>query len=69
MVEGVTELEAYKHLLEVAENILQSVDIDKGIILKYDALKKGIKAKIRVEREERISGEREVAGVYRMMLD
>lgn len=45
------ELDAYKHLLEVAENIMQSVDIEREILNKYDTLKKGIKAKIKYHKD------------------
>lgn len=48
MSEGMSQLEAYRHLLDVAESIIQSVDIDKQIVAKYDALKRGIKSKIKI---------------------
>lgn len=48
--EELTEAEAYKHLLEVAENIIESMDPDREIMAKYEALKKAVKSKIRFEK-------------------
>ena len=45
-MEEYTEVEAYKHLLEITENIIQSLNTQKDIINKYEALKYSILSKI-----------------------
>ena len=45
-MEQYTELNAYKHLLEVTENILYSLQPDSQILLKYESLKKAVFNKV-----------------------
>lgn len=48
--EELSEAEAYRHLLEVAENIIESMDPDREIMAKYEALKKAVRSKIKYEK-------------------
>ena len=41
-----TEAEAYKHLLSVAQNIIDSLQTDPNIINKYQTLKSALMSKI-----------------------
>jgi|JI9StandDraft_2_1071091.scaffolds.fasta_scaffold332300_1 hypothetical protein len=45
-MEEYTETEAYKHLLSVAENIIDSLQTDPNIIHKYETLKSALLNKI-----------------------
>lgn len=45
-MEEYSEAEAYKHLLSIAENILNSVQTDSNILDKYHKLKAAVLSKI-----------------------
>ena len=45
-MEEYTEVEAYKHLLEITENIIVSLNTQQEIVSKYETLKKSILNKI-----------------------
>lgn len=45
-MEEYTEVEAYKHLLSVTENIILSLSTQQEILKKYETLKKSILSKI-----------------------
>ena len=45
-MEEYSELEAYKHLLSVAENIINSLQTDPNIVDKYNKLKSALMNKI-----------------------
>lgn len=46
MIEEYSELEAYRHLLSVAENIINSLQTDPNILNKYHQLKTALLHKV-----------------------
>jgi hypothetical protein len=46
MIEEYSEVEVYKHLLSVAENIMNSLQTDPNILNKYNQLKTALLQKV-----------------------